>query len=231
MSSQLRPRLAVVSLAGVAALGLAAPAAAQESQPGNPGQGSERCEAAGAPGGGAYPPAAGTQDAAVSDPTPQRGQRVTATSGCREFAPGRSVSVRVGSLLVGSTIASAQGEAVTSFIVPTTLADGGYEVLFSGLGFNGQPNVVGVPIQIAGGTGGAATGGGTPEEPADTAVEGAVGSSDDGAGTVTVVGVSLPRTGSSEVVPLTAAGIGLVAAGGALVLVARRRRQDQLPTA
>lgn len=227
MKSRTRPCVAALSLAGLATLGLAAPAAAQESQPGNPGQGSERCEAAGAPGSGAYPPAAGTQDAAVSDSTPQRGQRVTATSGCREFAPGASVSVRVGSLLVGSTVASAQGEAVTSFIVPTTLADGGYEVLFSGLGFSGQPHVVGVPIQVAGGTSGAATGGGTPEEPADTAVGGA----DDGAGTVTVAGVSLPRTGSGEVVPLTATGFGLVAAGGALVLVARRRRQDQLPTA
>lgn len=214
MSSSLRPCVAALSLAGLATLGLATPASAQESQPGNPGQGSEQCEAAGAPGSGGYPPAAGTQDAAVSDPTPARGQRVTATSGCREFAPGSQVSVRLGSLLMGTTIASAQGEAVFSFVVPSTVADGGYEVLFSGLGFDGRQNAVGVPVQIAGG---ATTGATAPD-------------AEDEDGTVSVAGVSLPRTGSAEVLPLTAAGIGLVAAGGALVLVARRRRQDLLPT-
>lgn len=36
----------------------------------------------------------------------------------------------------------------------------------------------------------------------------------------------LPRTGSDEIVPLTAAGLGLVAAGAGLVVLARRHRRE-----
>lgn len=197
-------RLAATALAAsIAGLVIAAPlpAVAQD-----PGQGSERCAAAGAPGNAPqYPP---SQGAGVSDSNPQRGQQMSATSGCREFAPGQSVAFGVESAFqqLGSVIATVGGEASASFTVPTNLANGPHHVVFRGIGLNGAANEVRIPFTVSGGP---ATGAAAP-----------------GGGTVNVGGVALPRTGSDEVVPLTALGVGLVVAGAGLVVVARRRRRD-----
>jgi len=51
----------------------------------------------------------------------------------------------------------------------------------------------------------------------------------DVAGTTAAAG-SLPVTGSNNTGPYTAIGAGLIVAGGALVLIVRRRREDQLVT-
>lgn len=203
---------AALCLTGLAVLGAQAPVSAQEDSPGNPGQGSERCVQGGNPN---YPP---DQEERVSPSRVERGERTTATSGCREFAPGQRVAFGVESVFqqLGTAIASADGEVAATFTVPTNLTDGQHHVVFKGTGFDGQPNEVRIPFVVNGGRfTGTGAGAGT----------GA------GSGTVNVGGVQLPRTGSDELVPLLVLGAGLVVAGGSTVMVARRRRGDLSPIA
>ena len=204
MLSRLTTAAFAVSITGLVIVGTPLSAGAQDS-----GQGSDRCEAAGAPGNAPqYPP---SQGAGVSDSNPQRGEQISATSGCREFAPGQSVAFGVESVFqqLGSVVATIGGEATATFTVPTNLPDGRHSVVFRGASLTGAPNEVRVPFTVSGGP---ATG---------AAVDSAAGG-----GTVTVGGVQLPRTGSDEVVPLTALGVGLVVAGAGMVVVARRRRRE-----
>lgn len=241
MTSRFTSGATALTIAGLLLVGTQVPASAQQSEPG---RGSERCSAAGGGPGNApgnapqYPPAQGS---GVSDSSPSRGQQMNATSGCREFAPGQRVAFGVESVFqqLGSVIATVEGEANASFVVPTNLPDGRHHVVFRGLGFNGAPNEVRIPFFVTGGPLTNAPGTGTgagPETGTGAGPETGTGAGSEtgtGAGSgqgaargdsVTVAGVSLPRTGSDEIVPLTALGLGLVVGGAGMVLVARRRR-------
>lgn len=219
MLSRLSAGAAALSLVGVVALGAFSPAQAQDSNPG-----SDRCTTEGggsgpgnAPGNSpAYPPAQ-NEEPAVSDGQAERGQEMSASSGCAKFAPGRSVAFGVESVFqqLGTVLASAGGEASATFTVPTNLSNGLHHVVFRGASLTGAPTEVRIPFTVAGGPTAAAPGTGAgPSQGAP------------GGGTVSVGGVNLPRTGSDEVVPLTLLGAGLLGAGAALVVVARRRRQS-----
>lgn len=93
--------------------------------------------------------------------------------------------------------ANARGIAAATFTVPTNLADGTHFLVFTGLT---SGKVVKIPCQVSGGnfTGSAGSTGNT----------------------------NLPRTGSADLIPLALAGVGLVGVGGAVVVAARRRRED-----
>lgn len=216
MISRLTSSLATVAIAGLVVVGAPLPASAQQ---GEPGQGSERCSAAGGGPGNApgnAPQYPGGDGSSVSDSNAERGQSMSASSGCSEFAPGQNVQYGVESVfqLLGSVVANAGGEAVATFVVPTNLPDGQHHVVFRGAGLTGAPNEVRVPFTVTGGVATAtATGAG--------AGSGAGADSD-----VSVAGVQLPRTGSDEIVPLSALGLSLVTAGAGLVVVARRRRRE-----
>lgn len=207
MLFRLSSSTAALSLAGLLALGAYAPAHAQDANPG-----SDTCSTVGnAPGESPqYPPAQNDQPA-VSDSTAERGQEISASSGCAQFAPGSSVAFGVESVFqqLGTVIASVGGEATATFTVPTNLADGLHHVVFRGASLTGAATEVRIPFTVSGGATTAAPVSGSPSQ----------------GGTVNVGGVNLPRTGSDEVVPLTLLGVGLVAAGAAMVVVARRRRQ------
>lgn len=214
MLSRLASGAAALSLAGLV-VAAPLPASAQD-----PGQGSERCEAAGAPGNAPqYPP---SDNAGVSDSNAERGQQMSASSGCARFAPGRQVAFGVESVFqqLGSVIASVGGEATATFTVPTNLVDGQHHVVFRGASLTGAPTEVRIPFTVSGGV---FTGPGAGTDAGTDAGAGAGAGND---GTVSVGGVQLPRTGSDEILPLTALGLGLVAAGAAMVVVARRRRNS-----
>ncbi len=221
MMSRITSGAAALSIAGLVVVGLQAPAVAQEGQPGNPGQGSERCEAGGANGNQPnYPP--GRRRESISDSRVERGQRVSASSGCSEFAPGQlvrfGVQTKSGFQQLGTVIATADGEAIATFTVPLNLANGQQQFVFRGLGLNGVMNEVRIPFVVTGGPTAAAPGGGQGAAPG-----GGQGAAP-GGGTISVGGVQLPRTGSDTLVPLLLAGVGLVTVGTGMVVVARRRR-------
>lgn len=117
-SRKLASAAAAASLAGVAVLGLSAPAIAQN-----------------------YPPAATTR-AGITDSTVVPGQTVTANSGSGSFAPGSSVEVSV--LGVSETrTADADGNVSVTFRVPDNTRPGRFSVVFS----NGT-NRVEVPFTV-----------------------------------------------------------------------------------
>lgn len=165
---KLASAVAAASLAGVAVLGVAAPAAAQE-----------------------YPPAPAP---AISDATVVAGQTVTVVAPPGTFTPDTTVTVTVPGLDISGTVdAAADGGAAFDFVVPADAQPGNYEVVFAA---DGQ--TVTVPFAVVEAAG----------APAEQDTQGS----------------ALPRTGSDTVIPLTLAGVGLVAVGGGLVLSARRRR-------
>lgn len=126
----------------------------------------------------------------------------------------RGSAVAVVALPVDTWVAAADGSARTSFVMPE-LAPGSAAIVFQGTK-DGRPASFSVPIEIVAptyGTGGTGTGG-------DTDGAGA------GGGGTAVDGSILPRTGADAVVPLLATGIALVLAGGGVLVVARKRRED-----
>jgi LPXTG-motif cell wall-anchored protein len=172
MTSRLTAALAASALAGMALLGLAAPASAQTYDD--------------------------NESAGVSDSTVTPGQPLTATSGDGSFTPGETVEYGVESTYqrLGEVKADSDGAATATFEVPENLSAGRHDVVFTSVASGKQ---VRVPF---------------------TVVSSAAASPGRG---------QLPRTGSEELVALTVAGLGLVAAGAGMVVVARRRRSE-LPT-
>lgn len=145
-----------------------------------------------------YPPA---REGGVSDENAERGQRMSASSGCARFAPGRSVAFGVESEYqqLGTTTADETGEAEATFTVPSNLSNGRHHVVFTGEGVDGETNTVRIPFQVTG-------------------TAGAPGQ--------TTNGSALPRTGADQLVPLTVAGLTLVTVGAGIVVLARRRRES-----
>ncbi|MGI8536877.1 MAG: hypothetical protein ACR2K2_10345, partial [Mycobacteriales bacterium] len=190
--------IAALSLVGASVLGFTGVASAQQQS---------RC-AANSNAGNVYPPGglgAGQgqgQGPGISDSTPNRGQQVTATSGCRAFAPGQRVNFGVESTYqqLGTVTATQFGEAIATFAVPNNLENGRHDVVFTGPSPAGPETTVRVPFTIV-------------------------------AGAVVVVGAApvrsgLPFTGSHELVVLGVAGGALVALGAGIVVVARRRPEE-----
>jgi len=119
------------------------------------------------------------------------------------FLPGTNVDFTIdncgSTVLLGSVVADVNYEAHLSFQVPAGCCPGAHTVTLTGTGADGKPLVLTYALTVTGnGCGGTA--------PPTTVV---------GAG-------NLPKTGSNTGVPV-ALGVGLVAVGGALVLIARRR--------
>ena len=142
-----------------------------------------------------------------TDSTPNRGQQIGVSTDPGSFDPGSTVNygldcgdgVQRGT---GSTVVGSDGSADFQYTVPSDAPEGSCTLVLTGT-LNGAVSVVNVEVDVqGGGTGG--TGG--------------TGGNDNGS--------ALPRTGSQEIVPLTAAGIALVLGGAAIVVVARRRRDD-----
>lgn len=151
-------------------------------------------------------PAAATQGDST-DSTPARGQQVGITADPGSFDPNSGFTffldcgdgVQRGS---GSGTAESDGSVDFQFTVPDDAPDGTCTLVLNGT-LNGAASQVNIELEIQGdGSGGA---GGS-----DTDTDGG----------------ALPRTGSQEILPLTAAGIALVVGGAAMVVVARRRRDD-----
>ena len=167
---------AAVSLAGAAVLGLSASPAAAPAK---------------------YPPAAGGNQAGVTDSTPVPGQTVTVDSGDGAFPAGTVVTVTVpGTSISGTATADANGNAEFTFQSPNQA--GRYEVVFTA---GGDTVTVGFTV-VAAASGAPGQGQGTGGNSA------------------------LPRTGSDSIVPLTITGLALVGVGGGIVVAARRRRQE-----
>ena len=191
--------IAALSLVGASVLGFTGVASAQQQS---------RC-AANSNAGNVYPPGgqgAGQgqgQGPGISDDTPGRGQQVTATSGCRAFAPGQRVNFGVESTYqqLGTVTATQFGEAVATFTVPCNLENGRHSVVFTGPSAAGAETTVRVPFTVVDGV----------------VVCGARGAP---------VRSGLPLTGSQELVGLGVAGGALVALGAGIVVVARRRREE-----
>lgn len=147
-----------------------------------------------------YPPAG---DVAISDTTVVAGQTVTVTAPAGSFEPETTVTVTVPDLGVsGTTTAAADGGATFTFEVPDGAQPGVFEVVLTGAG----GETVTVPFEVV------AAAGPAPVQADDEQDQGS----------------ALPRTGADDVIPLTIAGVSLVALGGGLVVAARRRR-DALP--
>jgi LPXTG-motif cell wall-anchored protein len=138
----------------------------------------------------------------VSDSTVTTDQVLTATTPADSFAAGTPVEVGVESRYqrVGQTTAAANGSAQFTFNVPDNLAPGQHNVIFTGAGPNGAPNTVRIPFTVVRESGAGA-----------------------GSGPSTA-GTALPLTGRDDLIPLAAAGAGLVVVGAGTVVVARRRR-------
>lgn len=136
----------------------------------------------------------------VSDNTPSRGQDVTVTSGSGTFQPGEAVQVRA---LGGETTAAADttGNVASTFSVPRDARCGRSEVVFDAVSATSPSPNVSVPFTVTCAAVGAAGGRGS----------------------------ALPRTGADHIGELALAGMGLVAAGGAVAVGARRRRNEQAP--
>ena len=110
---------------------------------------------------------------------------------------GKSADVFVQStpIFVGSAVGNAQNIATLTFQIPAGLAPGLHHVIVHGT-LNGVAYVSSLPLTLT-----------TPTAIGDTGGR-----------------VHLPKTGSSNVVPLTELGLGLVVVGGGVLMLARRRR-------
>jgi LPXTG-motif cell wall-anchored protein len=113
------------------------------------------------------------------------------------YAAGADVRVAAAGVTLATVTANATGAFATEVVIPPSVDPGTYEVTATG----------------------AAPGGGTQVLSASLTVTEAAASRSSAD-----LGDALPRTGSDDIVPTTAAGVGLVAVGTAAVIAARRRR-------
>jgi len=148
-----------------------------------------------------YPPAANFL--AVSDTTLFPGQTFTITTGT--YLSGATVTITLFSdpTTLGSAVANAVGVASMQATIPTDTPLGTHVIQASGESASG-PLTQSVTVTVV---------------PAAQAGAGAA------------VSGALPRTGSSGTIPLTRVAAVLIAAGGALVFGARRRRHRDRETA
>ena len=140
---------------------------------------------------------------AISDSTPQRGQRVTVTAGPGSFTPGATVTVTYFNQ-TATTTAAADGSASFTFTVPDGARPGRKSVVFRSGGVTVRVPFTVVPGTAVASPGTVVRGSGTP----------ATGASSTG---------GLPHTGS-DVVGLSVAGLVLVGGGAGVVAVSRRRK-------
>lgn len=215
---------AALLITGATLVGAGGVASAQNS----PGQGGQNCRNAQ----DVYPQGANRgQGAGVNNNgQARRGENARGNTGCSQFAPGRRVAVSAEStpIPVGIGIADEGGAVTIDFIVPTALADGRHDLVFTDLVT--RSNVVRVPFNVVGGptSAGAGQGAGGAGQGAGGAGQGA-GGAGQGAGGAGQ-GSALPRTGSDQLVPLTITGLALVGIGASVVVAARRRRETAMPT-
>jgi LPXTG-motif cell wall-anchored protein len=111
------------------------------------------------------------------------------------------VFVQSSPIFVGAAVGNAQNVATLTFTVPASLAAGTHHVVVHGTR-NGQAYVASLPLVV-------------------TAPALASGGAQGG----------LPKTGSSNVVPLTGLGLGLVVIGAGVLMVVRRRTTATGPLA
>jgi len=150
-----------------------------------------------------YPPP--TAGVFVSDTTVVPGQPIVIQAG--GFAPGTPVTFSIGGIVLGTVTADAGGIATLEVDVPADLAPGTYTITATGVAPDGSPLTVETTITVV----------------ADADDDG-VADGDDGVGAGGVsVGGGLPRTGSDSV-PLARVAAALVALGGGLLFITRRRR-------
>lgn len=113
-----------------------------------------------APGKPAYPPGQCKKPAA-SDTTVQPGETTTFYSGQGQFDAGSLVTIRLSNgKVLGTVRADASGAATFRYRIPGSMAQGSYQLIFTGT-FFGAPHSVAIPFRVVGpGTSG--SGGGIP---------------------------------------------------------------------
>lgn len=124
------------------------------------------------------------------------GEEITITA--QTFVGEVSFTLFSAPVLLGTATANASGVATLVTRIPAGTTPGTHTVEASGTGIDGQPLVLRTTITVTG--------------------AGAGGGSGTGAGT-------LPKTGSSNSVPMSQIALGAIAGGGLLVLVANKRRK------
>lgn len=148
-----------------------------------------------------YPPA--PLFTTVSDSTVVRGQVIDITAGT--FMAGTNVTFTFTSepVTLGSDAADADGVAAISAAIPADARLGSHTISASGTGTDGSPLTLSTTVTVV-------------------SAEAAAAEAVAGARPVTVSG-ALPRTGDSSL-PLARVGAALLAVGGGLVFITRRRR-------
>ena len=161
-----------------------------------------------------YPPCT----SGISDRTAFPGETETVSVPSGTFTPDETVEygVRSNYQKLGTTTAAANGSASATFAVPMNLEAGQHEVVFTGLTSHKEADVAFTVIPASS----SAPSGSSSAPSGLTGSSGSSGASSD----------SLPRTGSTGVIPMTAASIGLVLLGGGVIVVARRRHDRSLST-
>ncbi len=169
----------------------------------------------------AYAPGATAGAASNANPAPAEG--IVLTSGDGSFDPGSAVTATFnGTALSPAPVVSPTGNASVPFTVPAD--PGTYIVIFNGT-LNGSPNVVGVCFTVL------ADIGGVVQEPVTQPSPATVVPISDVVDTPAVRPAALPFTGSVELLTVAGLGAALVAAGAGTVVLARRRRRDDVSTA
>ena len=159
-----------------------------------------------------YPPQACTTKAlSVSDTTVVPGQAIT-ISGCG-FAPDSPVRITFESIPVLLATLLARPSPTDSFAttvnVPSDAPVGAHTLKATGVGTDGAPLVLSVPIEVT--------------EPGGSAATGAGGAGTGGTGASGSRG-TLSRTGAGAALPLAQLGAALVLVGAGTLAVVRRRR-------
>lgn len=219
----MRTRIVTVAAAllfsgGVTSVALAVPAHAQASEPCPPAQPPDR--PIGRPASPPRQPADRPPEYPPGKCQLRLSRSVVAAGGTLQgagagFAPGAPVRVTMAGATLASTTANSAGAFETDLVVPASTEPGTHTVNASGpSGSRGGTQVLSASLVVTPAEG--AAGGGAGGRAA-TGAPGAEGGSD------------LPRTGSSSPLPLSLAGVSLLAVGTAAVVAARRRSTQGRP--
>lgn len=115
------------------------------------------------------------------------------------YAAGAQVRVSAAGVTLATITADASGSFSTDVVIPASVDPGTYQVTAAGAAAGGGTQVLSATLTVT--------------EPAASRSRASLGD-------------ALPRTGSNDILPTTAAGFGLVAVGTAAVIAARRRRSS-----